>query len=164
MFPALKALDVALSGLFLSFCPWTDIGNNARIIKGAQTLFYAATFSAFVGLFYAFSKGWKLIEKSISCLHWVIIAFLEIATYLGYTIWLKFYTDDDGHATEITLAITCMYIVFVIVTTRNFLTIVRKLNKTQASHNPYSDTVNSLKLKNNMVTCLMTGCWLFCFS
>ena len=164
MFPALKALDVALSGLFLSFCPWTDIGNNARIIEGAQTLFYAATFSAFVGLFYAFSIGWKLIEKSISSLHWVVIAFLEITTYLGYTIWLKFNTDDDGHATEITLAITCMYIVFVIVTTRNFFTILRKLTKIQASHNPYSDTVKSLKLKNNMVLCLMTCNLMFCVS
>ena len=125
----MKALDVSLSGLFLSYCPWTDTTSNARVIEGAETVFYAITYTLFVVFLYMFSKGWKVVDrKPFERCQWVLVGVLSVFTYATYNAWLYFANDDDFHATLVTLAITAMYIVFVALTTRNFINIRKRLN------------------------------------
>ena len=55
-----------------------------------------------------------------------------------------------------------MYILYVFFSTRNYISVIKKIRKAQSAHNPYGDAFKALKIKYNMMMCMMVGNLLFC--
>ena len=59
MLPALKAMEVILEGVWLSYCPWVGMSNSAyQYIQMARISIITICYTVFIAVFYLLCKGW----------------------------------------------------------------------------------------------------------
>ena len=59
LLPALKALEVALEGVYLNECPWVSMSNSSyQYIQMARISIITICNTVYIALFYLLCKGW----------------------------------------------------------------------------------------------------------
>ena len=67
LLPALKALEVFLQGIWLSYCPWVGMDNSAyQYIQMARISIITICYTCFIAVFYLLSKGWQLTVQQLN--------------------------------------------------------------------------------------------------
>ena len=163
IFPALKALDVGISGLYWSYCPWNGTNDFSRAIDEIQIIIYCITYMLFAGSFYLFSKGWQTVNhQPLKCGQIAVMVLLMVFTW--FILNLYFFTVSFPITTLVSLAIAVMYGGLAIYFTSNYLYNMKLVKQYLKDHNPYGEMANSLKLKHYINVYLFAGTTIFCLN
>ena len=110
LFPALKALEVILDGIWLDYCPWVGMDNSTyQYIQMAKISIITICYTVFVAIFYLLSKGWQLTVQQLNRNQATNLTMIMGAVYLLYSAYFLS-VDFQSIYTIMSVIISILYL------------------------------------------------------